>query len=355
MNPPASAQRVVVVGGTGNIGTSVIEALDHDPAVGTIVSLSRREPSGAGEKIRWERADITTDDLAAPFAEADVVIHLAWIFQPTHDPITTWRNNVLGSIRVFEAAATAGVRHLVYASSIAAYSPGPHERPVDENWPTHGWPGSAYSREKAYLERYLDAFQLQHPEMQVTRMRTAFCFKPESASQQRRLFMGPLVINRLVRPDLLPALPTPSGMRFQAVHSDDVGEAYRLAALSSSSGAFNIAAEPLIDTRVLGELLGTHTMTLPSQVARGALSTAWKLHLVPASPDLFDAFLRLPIMDTSRARDELGWTPSRSSTEAVADFLRGLQKAEGGSTPPLQRRARGGRLREFATGVGQRQ
>ncbi|MER7014487.1 NAD-dependent epimerase/dehydratase family protein [Saccharopolyspora sp. NPDC000359] len=354
MAAPGGRRRIAVVGATGNIGTSTVAALETDPTVGEVLALSRREPPVTGGKVHWERTDVREDDLVARFAPVDAVIHLAWLFQPTHNPITTWRNNVLGSIRVFDAAAAAGVPRIVYASSVAAYSSGHGDQPVDETWPTHGWPGAAYSREKAYLERYLDAFELRHPDVELVRMRTAFCFKHASASQQRRLFMGPLVVNRMVRPDLLPALPIPGGMRFQAVHSDDVGEAYRLAALGTRVGAFNVAAAPLVDSQVLGELVGRPTVGLPTRVARSALSAAWNLHLVPASPGLFEAFLRLPVMDTSRARDELGWSPEHSSTTAVAEFLQGVRDAGGGRTPPLRTRLPGGRRQEFSTGVGQR-
>ncbi|MDI2029245.1 NAD-dependent epimerase/dehydratase family protein [Saccharopolyspora sp. TS4A08] len=347
-------RRVAVVGGTGNLGTSVIAALREDPEFSAITALSRREPPALGSAIGWERTDICQDDLVGRFADADTVIHLAWLFQPTHDPLTTWRTNVLGSIRVFEAAAAAGVRTLVHASSIAAYSPGPGRRPVDETWPTHGWPRSAYAREKAYLERYLDAYEQRHPDVRVVRMRTAFCFKPESAEEQRRLFIGPFLPNRLARPELLPALPLPEGLRFQAVHSDDVGEAYRLAVRSRLSGAFNVAAEPLIDASELAELLGVRTVSAPPALVRGALAAAWRLHLVPASPHLFEAFMRLPVMDTGRARTELGWTPARSSTGAVEDFLRGLRSSTGATTPPLRSSTPSDRVHELRTGVGQR-
>ncbi|MBB5158424.1 NAD-dependent epimerase/dehydratase family protein [Saccharopolyspora phatthalungensis] len=329
MNAGGKSRRVVVVGATGNIGTSVVEALTADPEVATVVALSRREAAVTGPKTRWERIDILRDELVDHFASADAVIHLAWLFQPTHDPVTTWRNNVVGSLRVFEAAAVAGVRTLVHASSVAAYSPGPMQGPIDEHWPTHGWPAAAYSREKAYLERCLDIFEYQHPDLRVVRMRPAFSFKAEAATQQRRLFLGPLLVNRLVRPDLLPALPTLPGMRFQAVHSDDVGEAYRLATRASRSGAFNIAADPVIDTDVLAELFGKRTLTVPAAPVRAALSAAWQLHLVPASPGLFDTFLRLPTMDTSRARTELGWAPRHTAEDAVEAFLRGLREDSG--------------------------
>ncbi|GAA2797793.1 NAD-dependent epimerase/dehydratase family protein [Saccharopolyspora taberi] len=346
--------RIVVAGATGNIGTSVVAALESDPGVGNVVALSRREPPAVGSKVEWIRTDVAADDLVTRVMSADAVINLAWLFQPTHDPATTWRNNVLGSIRLFEAVAAAGVPSLVHASSVAAYSPHQDRQPVKEHWPTNGWPGAAYSREKAYLERHLDAFEHQHPNIRVVRMRTAFCFKHESASQQRRLFMGPLTPNRLIRPDLLPALPLPKGIRFQAVHTDDVGEAYRLAALSEHSGAFNVAAEPLIDAEVLAALFGTRTIEIPNSLVRNALAVAWNLHLVPASPGLFDAFAQLPVMDTSRARDTLGWEPRRSSTDAVSAFLRGLRVSAGGTSPPLRPRVPGGRWHELRTGVGQR-
>jgi UDP-glucose 4-epimerase len=347
--------RVVVVGATGNVGTSVVEVLSTHDRVGSIVGLARRRPQWEPEKTDWASVDIDRDDLTEHFRGADVVVHLAWLFQPTHNPVTTWRTNVLGGIRVFQAAASAEVPALVYASSVGAYSPGPKNRLVDEDWPTHGWPEAAYCREKAYLERYLDAFALDHPGMRVVRMRPAFLFKREAASEQRRLFAGPLVPNRLVRPGRVPVIPDVPGLRFQAAHTADVADAYVEAVLRPVHGAFNLAAEPVVDADMLADLLGAKTVPVPRRPVHWAVSGAWRLHLVPASPQLVDAVLRLPLMDSSRARDELGWSPRFSSREALEAFLEGLRESGGMATAPLAARApRSGRLREFATGVGRR-
>ena len=145
--------RIVITGASGNVGTALVERLSQDPKVQSIVGLVRRSPDWHPPRTTWTEADVATDDLDQVFAGADAVVHLAWLFQPTHDPILTWRSNVEGSVRVFAAAAEAGVRTIVYASSVGAYSPGPQDRPVDENWPTHGWPTAGYTREKAYVER----------------------------------------------------------------------------------------------------------------------------------------------------------------------------------------------------------
>jgi len=349
--------RIVVVGATGNVGTSVVQALADDPAVGSITGVARRIPEWRPAKTSWVSADVGREEgLADHFAGADAVIHLAWLFQPTHRPVVTWRTNVLGSIRVFRAAADASVPALVYGSSVGAYSPGPKSRPVDESWPTHGWPEASYTREKAYLERVLDAYEREHPHIRVVRMRPGFLFKEAAASEQRRLFAGPFVPQRLLRPGLLPVVPDLPGLRFQALHTDDAAEAYRLAATSATArGAFNLAAEPAVDAHVLARLLGARPVRLPLRPARTALAAGWHSHLLPASPELFDAVLRLPLMDASRARRELAWTPRWSAEEAIEAFLNGLRRRAGMDTAPLAGGGMpaGGRLREVLTGVGE--
>ncbi|GGQ14176.1 nucleoside-diphosphate-sugar epimerase [Actinomadura coerulea] len=356
--------RVVVTGATGNIGTSTVRALAEDPAVTEIIGLARREPgpgaareadpAGTG-KLRWAEADVTDTDLVPLMRGADVVIHLAWLFQPTHRPAVTWDSNAVGSARVFDAAARAGVPALVYSSSVGAYSPGPKDRAVDESWPTHGWPEAAYSREKAYVERLLDAFEATNPDCRVVRLRPGFIFERQSASEQRRLFAGPLLPGRLARPDLIPVVPDLPGLRLQVLHSADAGQAFRLAATGRARGAFNLAAEPALDAAELADLLGARTVRVPARGVRAALAAAWNLHLVPASPALLDLALQIPLMDTARARDELGWTPRHTAREAITEFLEGLRTGAGRDTPPLSPET-GGRLRghEFATGVGRK-
>jgi nucleoside-diphosphate-sugar epimerase len=344
--------RVAVVGATGNVGTSVVGALSRDPAVDSIVGVARRAPSWQVPKTEWHAADILDADLATLFRGTDAVVHLAWFLQPSRRPLLTWRTNVTGSIRVFEAVARAGVPALVYASSVGAYSPGPKDRAVDESWPTDGWPTAGYTREKAYLERVLDAFELRHDGVRVVRLRPAFIFKRESASEQRRIFAGPLVPNRLIRPGFVPVVPDLPGLRFQALHAEDAAEAYRLAVLRDVRGAFNLAADPVVDAHLLAECLRARTLRLPAGPVRAAVAAAWHLRLAPASPHLFDAVLRLPIMDSGRARAELGWTPGYGAREAIGALLHGLRAGAGMPTPPLLGRAPGGRVRELTTGGG---
>jgi UDP-glucose 4-epimerase len=175
--------RVAVTGATGNLGTSVLAALQEQPAIEEIVGIARRRPAAQLSKVRWVNADIGSDDLKAAFDGMDAIIHLAWLIQPSRDQRATWSTNVVGSSRVFQAAASAGVKVVLYASSVGAYSAGPKDNPVNESWPTDGVPTSTYSREKAYVERILDTFESRHPQIRVVRLRPGF-FKRAAAPFQ---------------------------------------------------------------------------------------------------------------------------------------------------------------------------
>ena len=351
-----ACMRVVIFGATGNVGTSVVEALSGDDTITEIVGVARRLPHDwTPAKTRWVRADIVSGDLDEVVRGADAVVHLAWSFHPMRSPRVTWRNNVLGSLRVFEAVARCGVPALVHASSVGAYSPGPRVGSVDESWPTHALPTAAYGREKSYLERVLDTFERDHPDVRVVRLRPAFIFKRSAAEEQRRIFLGPFVPNALIRPGLIPVVPDLPGLRLQGLHAKDAAEAYRLALTKDVRGPFNIAAEPEIDAASLAELLGARVVKAPAWLPTAVLAGAWGLHLVPATPGLFTLALSLPVMDVSRATAELGWKPTVSALDAIAEVMEGLRDGAGGRTPPLDPAA-GGRFRwrELANGIGWR-
>jgi UDP-glucose 4-epimerase len=345
--------RVVITGASGNVGTSLLAAMERDPAVDEIVGLARRLPRISFAKTTWERADVTKSDLTGIFEGADVVIHLAWLIQPSRDERLTHRVNVHGSARVFDAVARAQVPALVYASSVGAYAPGPSAQAVDESWPTTGVQSSFYARHKAEVERLLDGFEAANPAVRTVRLRPALIFKGEAASEIRRLFMGPLLPSPLLRREWLAVLPYPRGLRTQAVHSLDVGEAYRLAATRPVHGAFNIAADPVLDARVLQAALAARTLELPGELVRAAAWLSWKLRLQATSPGWLDMGMQTPIMDAARARTELGWRPSVRADQALLELLEGLRRQAGLATPPLDA-ATGGRLRwrELRSGVG---
>jgi ferritin-like metal-binding protein YciE/nucleoside-diphosphate-sugar epimerase len=347
--------KVVVTGATGNVGTSTVKALSDCKEIDEIVGLARREPTWAPPKTTWVEANVLSADLEEIFAGADAVIHLAWAIQPSRDAVTLERINVDGSRRVFEAVAAAGVPKLVHGSSVGAYSRGPKDREVDESWPTEGTPSSFYSRHKVAVERELDRFEADSPETRVVRLRPALIFKEEAATEIRRLFVGPFLPNFLLRRGFLPALPRIDRLRFQAVHSEDVGQAYLRAVLADVEGAFNIAAEPPLSPEEMAERIGVRSFPVPARVVRRLADLSWRLRLQPTPAGWLDMARNVPLMSSDRAREELGWEPRYSGIEALEELVEGMHEGRGAKTPPLEADSAAARLADLKTGVGARQ
>jgi len=349
--------RIVVVGATGNVGTSVLRSLEKEESVESVLGLARRMPDLDMPKVEWASADVVSDDLVSHFRGADAVVLLAWLIQPSRNLTKQWMVNVEGSTRVARAAREAGVPSLLYASSVGAYSSGPKDRRVDESWPTGGTPTSYYGRHKAEVERRLDRFEAETSGVRVVRMRPGLVFKKEAAEGIRRLFAGPFFPSVLAHPALINFIPDIENLRSQVVHSHDVGEAFRLAIVNEGArGAFNLAAEPVLDAGEIGRILNARTVPMSAGIARAGVEISWKLRLQPVPPGWLDLSRNIPIMDTTRARTELGWTPQRSADEALLDLLEGLRTGSGLDTPPLSPKTGGRfRIREILTGVGGRE
>jgi nucleoside-diphosphate-sugar epimerase len=348
--------KVVVIGASGNVGTSLLATLADEPSVESVLGVVRRLPEADFPKTKWASADIVSADLVPLFHGADAVVHLAWQIQPSRDLAHLRHVNVDGSARVFDAVAQAQVPALVFASSVGAYSPGPKDRFVDESWPVDGVQTSFYSRHKAEVEKLLDRFEAEHPAVRVVRMRPGLIFKREAASGIRRLFAGPFLPSPLLHPKLLRIVPDLPRLRFQAVHSLDVGNAYRLAIVSDARGAFNLTAEPVLGPDTLSDILGARKVPVAAGIARAVVEAAYRLRLQPTPPGWLDLALAVPLLDSARAHGELGWKPDHGAGDALLELLSGLRKRDGIETAPLAPDTGGAlRVRELLTGVGARE
>jgi nucleoside-diphosphate-sugar epimerase len=326
--------RVVIFGATGNLGTSCVTAFSADARVREIVGIARRAPRWTVPKTRFVTADVRRDELTRHVAGADVVVHLAWEIQPARDTRRLWETNVTGSQRVFRAAADAGVNALLYASSVGAYAPG-FRRRVDESWPATGIPGSTYSEHKVAVEQLLDDVERSAPGLRVVRMRPALVFKREAATGIRRLFIGPVAPRFVFRNR---GLIVPSILQLQCVHSLDVGEAFRLAAFSDCRGAFNLAAEPVIDRRVFAEQFSALSLPIPPAILKALTAVTWRMHLHRSDPGWMQLALNVPVLIAERAERELHWAPRHTAVEALKELLAGLRRGDGWPTPPLARK-----------------
>lgn len=326
--------RIAVTGATGNVGTALLRSIaaDHD-----VVALSRRRPPSdvpPYDRVTWMHVDLSEPgaqaDLRAAFTGADAVVHLAWLIQPSHNRELMRRTNQDGSRAVFAAAADAGVAQIVHASSLGAYSPATPGQVVDESWPTDGVASSPYSVDKVAAERLLDTYE---DRLTVTRIRPTLVLQRDSASEIGRYFLGRL-LPTLVRPALLKLAPWPKQLKLQFVHADDVAAAIEVLLTERAGGAFNIAADPIVDRQEFARIFGGVGPALPPQLLRAGASLTWRARLQPTDPGWVDIAVGLPLLDTARLR-ALGWTPIHRGDDTLKAFVGALSSGQGHAGPLL--------------------
>src|SRR6266508_3464701 len=338
--------RFVVVGASGNVGTALLRRLAREEQVDAVTGVARRVPgpdAGAPyDGVDWHAVDVGAPDavsrLTDVFAGAGVVVHLAWQIQPSHDRRAIRRTNVTGTGYVAEAAVRASVPALVVASSVGAYAPNPKDEKVGEEWPVTGVPGSTYSRDKADVEALLDEVELAHPELRVVRVRPALTFQRSAAAEIARYFIGPLAPLQLLRLGRLPVVPYDPRLRVQAVHADDVAEAYTRAALGDLRGQVNLAADPVLDGARVAARYHGRAVRVPAAVLRLGAGLTWHARLQPTEPGWIRLAAQAPLLSTARAEKELGWRPRMDALGALEELLDGMARGTGAPAPPLRPR-----------------
>jgi UDP-glucose 4-epimerase len=334
--------RVVITGASGNVGTALLRVL---PAEHHVVGVVRRPPvqQGVYQRASWCSVDLTEENAIAElrqvFDGADVVVHLAWGFQPTRDTRYLTRLGVGGTSAVLQAAHAASVGHLVHMSSVGTYAAGSYGMRVDESWPTTGIQSSPYSRDKSAAEVILDEYEqrLGNASIPIARMRPGFILQRAAASGLMRYALPGYVPMQLV--PWLPLLPLDRRLCIPLVHADDVAEAISRVIEKRAAGPFNLAAEPPIGRDDVAAALGARPVHIPSGVLGALVELSWRARLQHIDRGWLDLAFTVPLLDCSRARGELSWDPKWSSTDALADLLDGVAHRIHADSPPLRPRS----------------
>jgi nucleoside-diphosphate-sugar epimerase len=331
--------RIVITGASGNVGSAVVRRLAGE-GQHQLVGVVRRPPppTGSFEGVEWVSLDLTRDDRALhdAFRGADAVVHLAWGFQPSHREDYLEELGVGGTRRVIAAATATGVRHLVHMSSVGAYSPKRDDEPVDESWPTGGVRTSMYSRHKSAAERLLDQLEDFGSDLVVTRMRPGIVGQRSAGSALLRYGL-PAVVPRSALAHV-PVLPLDRRLAIPMVHADDVADAVARALAGRVPGAFNLAAAPAVTADLIAVALGARLVHVPSAIIRAAVSASWHVRAQPLDPGWIDMAFAVPLLDSSRAEAELGWTPSTDAVAVLDETIAGMQDGASGRTPVLRPR-----------------
>jgi nucleoside-diphosphate-sugar epimerase len=329
-SPTSDKLTVAVTGPTGTFGFGLVPLLQADDRIEKVVGIARRpfDPHQHGwSKMVYRQGDVQDPDaLKEAFQDADVVVHLAFLIVGGSKE-KTQAINVEGTINAFRAAAEAGAKRFVYASSIAAY--GFHaDTPlgITEDWPTRPADTLFYAQEKAELERRLGEEAEKHPEVAIYLLRPPIVLGPHAVGA-KVVLPGPL--NALARrmasgwrrlpvrvPVAVPDVPV------QFIHESDVGRALLQCVVAAGPpGAYNIAAEDVVSSVQVAREVGALPIPLPGRPLHRFARVASRVPGLPSQAQWLEALAVPMVMDTTKARTELGWSPQHSGLEALRDTL----------------------------------
>jgi nucleoside-diphosphate-sugar epimerase len=330
MSTPTSERdlTVAVTGPTGTFGFGLMPFLQEDDAVSSIVGIARRpfDPAEQGwSKMEYRQGDVRDQAvLEEAFAGADVVVHLAFLIVGGNKA-TTRAINIEGTLNAFRAAAAAGARRFVYASSIAAYGFHP-DNPVGltEDWPTRPAERLFYAQEKAELEELLQAEAAAHPELELYLLRPPIVLGPHAVGGKLEVPDQLLPLGRALArlrglpiPALVPDIP------LQLIHEEDVGQAlHHCVVAAGPAGAYNIAADDVLSSVDVARELGAVPLRVPGRPLQVVAGLVAKAPFLPSFAQWVEALSHPAVMDTTRARTELGWKPRYTAIEALRDTLR---------------------------------
>jgi nucleoside-diphosphate-sugar epimerase len=317
--------KIAITGPTGIFGQALVEHLDSDRRVAQMVGIARRpfEPA-EGSKLTYRRGDVRElAGLAEAFAGADAVAHLAFAKFGHGSHADLHAINVDGTMNAFGAAAVAGVKRFVFASSAAAYGCYPDNAArLTEDHPARGSQRWFYSREKAELERRLRAAATEPGAPALIILRPTIVVGPRTAASVGDL-LPPAVrpAARVARralarlPFRTPVLAFPQPMQF--VHETDVAEAFALALLGGPAGTFNLAGDGVLDGAQVMRELGLAPLPLPDAATRSIAGAVMRLPHRSAALEAAEVATQPILIDATRAKRELGWRPVYSSIEAL--------------------------------------
>ena len=324
---------VAVTGPTGDLGLSIVDALERSRAVKRIIGMARRpfDPAERGwRKTQYRQGDVTDAASVGDLVkDAHVVVHLAFAILSASD--ATHDLNVEGSRRVFEEAVKAGTERICYASSVAAY--GFHDENPDwltEDVPARGSSEHPYSRQKAEVEQVLAATLLNRRRTIAYVFRPCIVAGPEARTMLQEIpyfRLGesmPDVVLRLLGsvPALKPVIPDP-GARFQLVHSEDVARAFVAGVRGvGEPGPYNLAGGGTLTFSHLASALGWYSVPIPKLAVEATAEIAGRLPMVPESVGWLHSVRKPVLMKTDRAKTQLKWRPQHTARRTLEAMVR---------------------------------
>jgi UDP-glucose 4-epimerase len=306
-----SKKRVILITGVARYwGSRLAVQLLSQPGF-HVIGLDNEPPKATIKGLDFIQADIRNSLLLELFKSEgiDTLAHLAFIDSGVQSELA-FDFNVMGTMKVFGAAAQAGVRKIILRSTTEIYGALPTNSAfLNENHPLKGSLQTGYIRDMVEIEAFCNGFRRQAPEVMLTVMRFPSIVGPTVDSPMTRFLKAP------VAPVLLGFDPP-----MQFIHENDVLEAFIHTVAQDIPGTFNVAAEGVIPLGKLLALTGRFPVPIFHLFAYWTRSAAVSTRINKLMPIELD-YIRYPwVADLRHMREELCFTPKYTAEEALREF-----------------------------------
>ena len=323
--------RIVLVTGVSNeLGGRFARRIASDPEVSRVIGVDVVPPREDLGPVRFVRADIRNPVIAKVIAgeDVDTVVHTSVVAAASQlgGRVSMKEHNVIGTMQLLAACQRApGLERLVVKSSSEVYGSSSRDPAMfTEEMSAKRLPRSGYGKDVLEVEGYVRGFSRRRPDVVVTQLRTANSVSSYTST--------PLS-------DFLRLSPTPKVIgydaRVQLLHYDDLVGVLHHATMAGVHGTFNVAGDGILMMSQVIRKLGRLIVPMP-QVALSSLGSFMRqsrLGLPDFSPEHL-AFLTYGRgVDTTRMRDVLGFKPSYTTEQALAEFATTLAPSTPGRHP----------------------
>jgi UDP-glucose 4-epimerase len=310
-------QRVLITGISGHLAGKLARRLEEDPGVEYVVGIGLEEPSADLERTEYVRADIRNPLVVKVLqtTEVDTVVHLNILATPqgAGGRIQMKELNVIGTMQLLGACQRAEtVSKLVMKSSTTVYGADPRDPALfTEDMTARSEPRGGYTKDAVETERYARAFARRRSDVELTLLRFAN-------------FMGPEIDTPFTRYLSFPVVPTAMGYdpRLQFVHEDDAIEVLYRSVRESHPGIFNVAGHGVVPLSQALRLLGKPSVPVVLPLVTPIADLVRRMRIVDFATDQLRYLLYGRVADTTRLKEEFGYTPEYSTRDALLDFAR---------------------------------
>jgi len=309
--------KIALTGSSSYLAGVLLPLLEADPQIEEIIGLDIKPREEKFKKLRWVKRDIRDPEIYKDMVFCDVLVHMAYIVMPLRKTETALEINIEGSKNVFQAAAKAGVRKIVYTSSCAAYGAWPdNPELIKEDHPLRGMPNFYYSWSKAKVEEFLDGFEKEHPKMVITRLRPPIFLGPTINNMARDIVSSPVSVKIFDR-----------DCKAQFAWDEDIASALYLAIKNDFPGAFNVSGDGYLTNDEMNEMIGKLAFPVPFWLAYIGVWVLWNLRLAKMLSPGWVLTMADPIVICSdKAKTVMGWKPKHDSRSAFARFIEEMKK-----------------------------